>query len=81
MALAEVNEAATPAAVEQLVAAGQLAIAIQCDVAVKFQIEAMVELNVAKFGRLDVAFNNAGVNSPVAETADASGKEFDHVMA
>jgi NAD(P)-dependent dehydrogenase (short-subunit alcohol dehydrogenase family) len=39
----------------------------------------MVEQTVSTFGRLDAAFNNAGVQSPLAETADASGEDFDHV--
>jgi NAD(P)-dependent dehydrogenase (short-subunit alcohol dehydrogenase family) len=33
------------------------------------------------FGRLDAAFNNAGVQSPIAETADASSDEFERVNA
>ena len=33
------------------------------------------------FGRLDAAFNNAGIQSPAVETADASGAEFDRVIA
>jgi NAD(P)-dependent dehydrogenase (short-subunit alcohol dehydrogenase family) len=33
----------------------------------------MVEQIVSTFGRLDAAFNNAGVQSPAVETADASG--------
>ena len=41
----------------------------------------MVAQIVSTFGRLDAAYNNAGVQSPVAETADASGEEFDRVMA
>jgi NAD(P)-dependent dehydrogenase (short-subunit alcohol dehydrogenase family) len=41
----------------------------------------MVEQTVSTFGRLDAAFNNAGVQSPVAETADASSEEFDRVNA
>jgi len=43
-------------------------------------VKAMVEHTVATFGRLDFAFNNAGVQSPVAETADASPKDYDFVM-
>src|SRR5207244_685393 len=31
------------------------------------------------FGRLDAAYNNAGIQSPIAETADASSDEFDRV--
>jgi NAD(P)-dependent dehydrogenase (short-subunit alcohol dehydrogenase family) len=41
----------------------------------------MVEQTVSTFGRLDVAFNKAGVQSPAVETADASGEEFDRVNA
>ena len=41
----------------------------------------MVEQTVSTFGRLDAAFNNAGVQSPAVETADASGEEFNRVNA
>jgi NADP-dependent 3-hydroxy acid dehydrogenase YdfG len=40
----------------------------------------MIE-HTSAFGRLDVAFNNAGVQSSAVETADASGEEFDRVNA
>ena len=76
VALADVNETAARAAAEQLVAAGHKAIAIRCDVSDEAQV---VEQTVSTFGRLDAAFNNAGVQSPIAELADASGKEFDRV--
>src|SRR5205814_2430128 len=32
-------------------------------------------------GRLDAAFNNAGVQSPAVEMAEATGEEFDRVTA
>ncbi|APW64114.1 SDR family NAD(P)-dependent oxidoreductase [Paludisphaera borealis] len=79
--LADSNEESVRAAAEELIAAGNKALAIRCDVAVEDQVAAMVEQAVATFGRLDAAFNNAGVQSPVAETADASGEEFDLVNA
>jgi NAD(P)-dependent dehydrogenase (short-subunit alcohol dehydrogenase family) len=41
----------------------------------------MVEQTVSTFGRLDAAFNNAGVQCAAAEIADASGEEFDSVNA
>src|SRR5229473_1523547 len=81
VALADVNEAAARAVAEQLVAAGHNAIGIHCDVADEAQVKAMVEQTVSAFGRLDAAFNNAGIQSPVAEVADASGEEFDRVNA
>ncbi|MGF6975555.1 NAD(P)-dependent dehydrogenase (short-subunit alcohol dehydrogenase family) [Paraburkholderia sp. JPY465] len=60
---------------------GHKVLAITCDVADEAQVKAMVEQTVQQFGRLDVAYNNAGIQSPVAETADADGKEFDRVQA
>lgn len=78
--LADVNEDAARAAAEELVAAGHKAIGIGCDVANMEDVEAMVNETVATFGRLDAAFNNAGVQSPVAETADADPKDYDFVM-
>jgi NAD(P)-dependent dehydrogenase (short-subunit alcohol dehydrogenase family) len=81
VALADVNEDAAQSAVKDLVGTGYKAIGIRCDVADEAQVKAMVERTVSTFGRLDVAFNNAGVQSPLAETADASGEEFDRVNA
>jgi NAD(P)-dependent dehydrogenase (short-subunit alcohol dehydrogenase family) len=79
--LADVNEAAARKAAEELAATGHKAIAVRCDVADEAQVKAMIEQTVSTFGRLDAAFNNAGVQSPVAEVADASGEDFDRVNA
>ena len=81
VALADVNEVAVRAAAEQLVAAGHKAIPLRCDVANDDQVKAMVEQAVSTFGRLDAAFNNAGVQSPAVEIADSTREEFDRVTA
>lgn len=81
VALADVDEHAVRAAAEALVAAGRNAMALRCNVAEEAEVAAMVEQTVSTFGRLDAAFNNAGVQSPIAETADANGEEFDRVNA
>jgi NAD(P)-dependent dehydrogenase (short-subunit alcohol dehydrogenase family) len=54
---------------------------MHCDVADDAQVEAMVEPTVATFGRLDAAYNNAGVQNVVADTANAPREDFDRVMA
>src|SRR5258707_4686035 len=41
----------------------------------------MVEQTVATFGRLDAAYNNAGVQNVLAETADYPREDYDRVMA
>src|SRR4051812_4157814 len=61
VALVDINESAVRTAAERLVAAGHKAIAIRCDVTNEAQVKAMVEQTVSAFGRVDAAFNNAGV--------------------
>lgn len=79
--LADINEDAVHSATGQLIAEGHKALAIHCNVANEVEVKAMIEQVVSTFGQLDVAFNNAGVNTPAIETADASGEEFDRVNA
>ncbi len=79
--LADANEKAVHLAVDELSAQGHRALAVHCDVADDAQVEAMVERTVAAFGRLDAAYNNAGVQNIVAEAADASREDFDRVMS
>ncbi len=77
VALSDVQENAVRSAAEELVAAGHKAIGIRCNVADEAEVAAMVAQTVSTFGRLDAAFNNAGIQSPAVETADARGEEFD----
>src|SRR3954471_20582348 len=77
--LADHNEDGVKAAAERLVAAGHKAIGIRCDVSDDAQVQAMVERTVGEFGRLDAAFNNAGVMANIAPTADSSREEWDRV--
>ena len=79
--LADWNEQAARAAAEELITHGHKALAIRCDVADDAQVEAMVAQTVATFGRLDVAYNNAGVQNVLAETADSPRDDYDRVMA
>jgi NAD(P)-dependent dehydrogenase (short-subunit alcohol dehydrogenase family) len=79
--LADIQEEAARAAAEQLIADGRKALAIRCDVSDDGQVASMIERTVSSFGRLDVAFNNAGVMQRRVETADISGDEWDRVMA
>src|SRR5947199_10068695 len=56
-------------------------LAIRCDVWKDEEVEAMVKHTVAKFGRLDLAFNNSGIQNVLAETADSPRDDYDRVMA
>src|SRR6266478_3589001 len=68
VALADVNENAVRSATEEIVAAGHKAIAVRCNVADEAEVAAMVAQAVSSFGRLDAAYNNAGVQAPAMET-------------
>ncbi len=79
--LADFKEDAAKAEAQKLTAAGHSTIGVRCDVSNEADVRAMVERTMSAFGRLDAAFNNAGVMSPAVETADASGDEFDRISA
>jgi NAD(P)-dependent dehydrogenase (short-subunit alcohol dehydrogenase family) len=78
--LADSKEEAVKAAAQKLVAVGRKAIVVACDVSDDAQVEAMVDRAVAEFGRLDAAFNNAGVMARIAPTADSTREEWDRVI-
>jgi NAD(P)-dependent dehydrogenase (short-subunit alcohol dehydrogenase family) len=80
VALADWNEDAVRTAADELATQGHKALAIRCDVADDSQVEAMVARTVAAFGQLDAAYNNAGVQNVLAETADTTREDYDRVM-
>ena len=81
MVLADVNEAALTAATQTLTGGGHRAISVLCDVSDEPQVAGMVERTVTEFGRLDLAFNNAGIAGPSGDLADEDIAAFDQVTA
>jgi NAD(P)-dependent dehydrogenase (short-subunit alcohol dehydrogenase family) len=79
--LADRNEAPLATATEALTTAGHKAIAIVCDVQDEAQAAAMVARTVAEFGRLDMAYNNAGILGPMCDMTEETAPGFDEVMA
>jgi NAD(P)-dependent dehydrogenase (short-subunit alcohol dehydrogenase family) len=79
--LADINHDALRAATGDLTAAGRQALAVTCDVSSEEEVAAMVDTTVAAFGRLDKAFNNAGVQAPPTDAADDPAETFDRVNA
>ena len=80
VALADFREDVVRAEAQKLTAAGHKAIAIRCDVSDDAQVEQMVERTVSEFGRLDAAFNNAGVMAHIAPTTDSTREDWDRVI-
>lgn len=78
VALVDTNEPKQEA--QDLIEAGYQAISIQCDVSNEKAVEAMVEKTVDTFGKLDFAYNNAGIQNPVTDTVDLKEEVYDDVM-
>lgn len=77
--LADWNEKAVKAASDALAKEGFKTLSIACDVSNEEQVKAMIDKTVSTFGRLDAAFNNAGVQNVLADAADQSTEDFDRV--
>lgn len=81
VALGDIDEAAVRAAAERLIGAGHTAVAIRCNVANEADVAEMVDKAVSTLGRLDAAFNNAGIQVPPSDMADETAENFDRVNA
>jgi NAD(P)-dependent dehydrogenase (short-subunit alcohol dehydrogenase family) len=79
--LADRNEPALRAATEQLTKAGHRAIAVTCDVTDEAQAQGAVRRAVEVFGRLDMAYNNAGILGPMGDVTTETAAGFDEVNA
>lgn len=77
--LADINEAALKIATDSLTSAGRKVLGLVCDVSDEAQVANMIERTVAHFGRLDIAFNNAGIQVPPSDAADETAENFDRV--
>jgi NAD(P)-dependent dehydrogenase (short-subunit alcohol dehydrogenase family) len=54
---------------------------VPCDVANEAGVAVAVRATVERFGRLDMAFNNAGIQVPPSDAADEPAEVFDPVEA
>jgi NAD(P)-dependent dehydrogenase (short-subunit alcohol dehydrogenase family) len=60
--------------------AGGEAIFVQADVTKEVDVEAMVDKAIGVFGRLDIAFNNAGTVGENPSLIEQTEAEYDHIM-
>ena len=61
-------------------AAGGSAAFVSCDVTVEAQVKHLMEQVISTYGRLDYAFNNAGIEIEQGRLADGTLDEFDAIM-
>jgi NAD(P)-dependent dehydrogenase (short-subunit alcohol dehydrogenase family) len=78
--MADWNEKVVRTAADELAGQGHKTLAIHCDVSDDAEVEELLAKTVATYGRLDAAYNNAGVQNVLAESADQTREDFDRVM-
>jgi len=71
---------ALQATAEAVRAAGGEGLVLACDIARSEQVEAAIAETVATFGRLDIAFNNAGVENVAAPVAEIALADWDRIL-
>jgi NAD(P)-dependent dehydrogenase (short-subunit alcohol dehydrogenase family) len=68
-------------AADQLSAEGHTVLPIICDVSDPNQVDAMMAKTITAYGRLDAAFNNAGVNDGAHDILETSNEAFDRIIS
>jgi NAD(P)-dependent dehydrogenase (short-subunit alcohol dehydrogenase family) len=59
---------------------GGRVLVVRCDVTSGQDVKAALDQTLDAFGRLDIAFNNAGVEQPVGPVAEVSDEEWDRIL-
>jgi NAD(P)-dependent dehydrogenase (short-subunit alcohol dehydrogenase family) len=78
--VSDVDVAGGEGTVELIRTAGGEALFIRCNVTLEAEVKALMEGTVAAYGRLDYAFNNAGIEIEKGRLAEGSEAEFDAIM-
>jgi NAD(P)-dependent dehydrogenase (short-subunit alcohol dehydrogenase family) len=80
LVVADVSQEGNEVTARMIEELGARALALRCDVAQASDVEAALNRTIEAFGRLDVAFNNAGIEQPVTAAADISEGEWDRIL-
>lgn len=78
--VADIDLAAAEAVAKTIVDAGGEALCVRCDVTRDAEVQAMLDAARERFGRVDYAFNNAGIEIEKGKLAEGSEAEFDAIM-
>ena len=79
--IADVVDDAGHALADCLAKQGKSAVYVHADISNEAHVQAMVMLALSQYGRLDVLFNNAGIEGDQAATSDATLENWDRVIA
>lgn len=78
--LADLNEELLSNLTGRLSEEGYDVSCVLCDVSDEAQVKAMVDKTVSTFGKLDAAYNNAGVMCPYKNTSEISMEEYERTL-
>ena len=80
VAILDLTENALSETADAVRNAGAQVLTIACDVSKPKQVEAAIRQVIETFGRLDIAFNNAGVENKAAPVAEIELDEWDRIL-
>jgi NAD(P)-dependent dehydrogenase (short-subunit alcohol dehydrogenase family) len=78
--IADISEQGNQETARMVEESGGRVLAVRCDVSRAEDVKAALDKAVATFGRLDFAFNNAGVEQPIMPAADLREEEWDRIV-
>jgi NAD(P)-dependent dehydrogenase (short-subunit alcohol dehydrogenase family) len=78
--VSDISDAAGEKVVKEIDGAGGKAHFLRCDVRDRAAIAALVKGTVERFGRLDCAFNNAGIGGPILKLDQYADEDWDEVI-
>ena len=80
VAVADVSERGNQETARMIEEAGGRALALRCDVSRTEDVQAALDKTIEAFGRLDFAFNNAGIEQPVMPAADITEEAWNRII-
>jgi 3-oxoacyl-[acyl-carrier protein] reductase len=81
VAVVDINLEGAEATARRINEAGGRAFAYQADVSAEHDVKAAVDATVSRFGKLDILYNNAGIDIEHAPTGEYSLERFDKIIA
>jgi NAD(P)-dependent dehydrogenase (short-subunit alcohol dehydrogenase family) len=78
--VADVNETAGATTAQEIIKNGGISLFVKCNVSSDHDVKNAIENTIEKFGRLDFAFNNAGIEGDQGPTPDCSEENWDRVL-
>jgi NAD(P)-dependent dehydrogenase (short-subunit alcohol dehydrogenase family) len=81
LVIADVDDRGSEETAQLIAEQGGEAVPVHCDVSDPGQVQSLVSAAVERFGRLDCAFNNAGIGGASAPLADYGLKAWNQVLA